>query len=657
MNMDIKNKKNRHQISKLLLMIFVFVFFMFIGIKHAFALTLNSATSTCGGNNQQINTFTWYASPGAYYYKVSRYDFGIGGWVDAPNGIVYAPTTSYTETRPHNTTDYYTVSATDRYGNTVWAPGSDYWRIAPGIYCPQPVGFHDGNSGSVNSAGCNANGWTCDANNYSQALRVDFYADTTAPSGYIGNTTANGLREPAVGSQCGGNRNHGFSFNLPNSLKDGNPHTIYAYAINIYSGYNPLLSGTPKTITCCKKISFVSGSYTPSEVAPGQTFNVKCDYGLQTNNIGPSVGGVTGCSYTGFSGNTANFTCTAGSTYGTYPLACSTFNQGDNRFCEGEYNLLGNVKISPPPGSFALNPVTTSCNGDQIQKNDLSWTVSANANIYYVYRGTDSGWLPLGTTTGTTWTENRPHQTSEPYIVMAGNNTGQYATSNYNYSASKNCYTPPGPFTLNPISSSCNGDTVQKNDLSWSVSSRANIYYVYRGTGSGWQYLGATAGTTWSENRPHQTSEPYLVMAGNNSTEYATSNYNYSASKYCIPNCNILATSISTCTSPTQRNTINWEVPYGTFTSFTIQSNLPDGNWENIGSVVGTARTYTDANQPQTEQVYRIVANPTNAVCGTFTTTANTCSIVAPYECGITPGDRIIKGLFMSKNINFEKQQ
>ena len=54
-----------------------------------------------------------------------------------------------------------------------------------------------------------------------------------------------------MGGECGGNRNHGFSFNTPAAAKDNAAHSIYAYAINILGGTsNPLLYNSPKTITC-----------------------------------------------------------------------------------------------------------------------------------------------------------------------------------------------------------------------------------------------------------------------------------------------------------------------------------------------------------------------------------------------------------------------
>ncbi len=97
-------------------------------------------------------------------------------------------------------------------------------------------------------------GWACDADNYSQTLNVELYADGQRGSGVlIGTVRANRTREQAVGNECGGIRNHGFVFKLesiPEDFKDGANHQIYAYGINIGSGNDTLLKNSPITINC-----------------------------------------------------------------------------------------------------------------------------------------------------------------------------------------------------------------------------------------------------------------------------------------------------------------------------------------------------------------------------------------------------------------------
>ncbi|MFA6376812.1 MAG: hypothetical protein WCX69_05440, partial [Candidatus Paceibacterota bacterium] len=104
--------------------------------------------------------------------------------------------------------------------------------------------------GSFDAATCNQfAGWACDQSDYAKPLSIHFYADGQAGKGgtIVGSATADTQREAGVASSCGGNANHGFSFTIPASLKNGKSHTIYPYAIGIPNG-NSLLGN--KTITC-----------------------------------------------------------------------------------------------------------------------------------------------------------------------------------------------------------------------------------------------------------------------------------------------------------------------------------------------------------------------------------------------------------------------
>jgi hypothetical protein len=125
------------------------------------------------------------------------------------------------------------------------------------VYAADPKGY-------VDYAGCDTfSGWSCDADSYSTPLTIHFYADGTASTGrFVGSTVAGNIREAAVGTQCGGNVNHGFSFTAPAILKDGLSHTIYAYAINTPGGTNPMLTNSPKTITCLESgVEYMTGRF------------------------------------------------------------------------------------------------------------------------------------------------------------------------------------------------------------------------------------------------------------------------------------------------------------------------------------------------------------------------------------------------------------
>jgi len=99
-------------------------------------------------------------------------------------------------------------------------------------------------------------GWACDADNYNQSLQIHLYDSST----FIGSTTANIYGQDLVNAGvCGGNGYHRFSYAIPESLKDGNYHYIYAYGINIGDGSNQALSGTPKLIRCTNLAPVLTG--------------------------------------------------------------------------------------------------------------------------------------------------------------------------------------------------------------------------------------------------------------------------------------------------------------------------------------------------------------------------------------------------------------
>jgi uncharacterized repeat protein (TIGR01451 family) len=96
-------------------------------------------------------------------------------------------------------------------------------------------------------------GWAADVDVPNQTLDVHVYRE--APAGqagavFLGSFKADQPR-PDVNSALQIPGNHGFVIPTPSSLKDGQFHKLYIYAINPISGkVNPLLPGSPKTLSC-----------------------------------------------------------------------------------------------------------------------------------------------------------------------------------------------------------------------------------------------------------------------------------------------------------------------------------------------------------------------------------------------------------------------
>jgi len=108
--------------------------------------------------------------------------------------------------------------------------------------------------GSLDYAGCDyLSGWACDADNYSLPLDVHLYREGPMDGSgiFLSSVVADLPGGSSVGTACGGNPNHAFRYVIPEVLKDGLSHWVYAYAVDIPGGINrPMLSGSPKNVTC-----------------------------------------------------------------------------------------------------------------------------------------------------------------------------------------------------------------------------------------------------------------------------------------------------------------------------------------------------------------------------------------------------------------------
>ncbi|MBI5414459.1 DUF11 domain-containing protein [Candidatus Peregrinibacteria bacterium] len=132
---------------------------------------------------------------------------------------------------------------------------------------PVIKGFHD-------SISCNfTTGWACDSFDFTKPLYIWFSEGSIGDA--FGAVLADKEREPAVASLCGENANHGFVFPIPEKLKDGQLHNIYAYASNNRDGENvlQLLPPTaslpnPVNFTCQEKLTLIKTASVP-EVQPG----------------------------------------------------------------------------------------------------------------------------------------------------------------------------------------------------------------------------------------------------------------------------------------------------------------------------------------------------------------------------------------------------
>ncbi|MFD2909318.1 N-acetylmuramoyl-L-alanine amidase [Flavobacterium ardleyense] len=153
-----------------------------------------------------------------------------------------------------------------------------------------------------------------------------------------------------------------------------------------------------------------------------------------------------------------------------------------DKFALGFYTgLKSNINLAcngavAAPGTFKLT-VTPQCNGTT-SRMALSWTASANATSYDIYKD-GALWDSNITTTTYTNTNGVVAGANHTYSVKAKNSSGTQTTNSNGTVAvvASKCGTP-GSFSAS-VSAICDGAT-SKINLSWNASASATSYDVYR---------------------------------------------------------------------------------------------------------------------------------------------------------------------------------
>lgn len=205
-------------------------------------------------------------------------------------------------------------TVTSTFDLTCWSSCSGS-ESSPAVTRSVTVTVNTNPIGSFDYAGCDTlTGWAFDQNNTGVSIDIDLYRDGPYGAGgtFIGRYSANIYRSD-VNSTYNITGNHGFSIATPPSLKDGNSHRLYVYAIDSNGGNNVLTIGSPKTISCQSAINGVCGSagrnYLFSETSFSGDF---CSAGTPSpsNPSFPAPGSSTTWTCLGQNGGTNDY-CTA----------------------------------------------------------------------------------------------------------------------------------------------------------------------------------------------------------------------------------------------------------------------------------------------------------------------------------------------------------
>jgi hypothetical protein len=202
--------------------------------------------------------------------------------------------------------------------------------VTPYFNCPTqqvPIGWLDGAScGAAVNSGV-VSGWVCDPDSWASPVTVHIYRDGPAGVGvYVGQVVANQNRVD-VAPHCGGTTAHGYTFTIPESLRDNVQHTYYVHGIDVAPGGgsggagNPVLQGGGAAATC--SVPPPTGASVSCNVAGTQaTMNWTAPSGYNTfytrvTTSGPVVGTnpLAGGWDDNFVGTSNTFTVTPGVTY------------------------------------------------------------------------------------------------------------------------------------------------------------------------------------------------------------------------------------------------------------------------------------------------------------------------------------------------------
>ncbi len=152
---------------------------------------------------------------------------------------------------------------------------------------PQPITIH-APVGYLEAANCSIiGGWAFDPDTASNPISIHFYKDGPAGSGtFVTDIQTTGSR-PDVNAAYEVTGLHGFTITTPDSLKDGKPHTIYAYGIDSAGGVNAQVGSTQTLPACSISVNFDAPAPTPIPIATSTPTPTSIPFGAPTSTPQP----------------------------------------------------------------------------------------------------------------------------------------------------------------------------------------------------------------------------------------------------------------------------------------------------------------------------------------------------------------------------------
>ncbi|CAM3685467.1 hypothetical protein FSS13T_14170 [Flavobacterium saliperosum S13] len=329
-----------------------------------------------------------------------------------------------------------------------------------------------------------------------------------------------------------------------------------SFALSYFNSFKSNLN-----LTCSTTPPPGSFTLTPTPECSGTSTRIRLNWTASTNATGYDIyrnnslyaSNITGIQYT----NTA---VTAGTSYTYYVKAKNAAGTTNN----SNGTLTAVALNCAAPGIFTLT-ATPECNGTQSRVN-LSWTTSANATNYDIYRNSSlyasniSGtqYLNTAVTAGTAYT----------YYVIAKNANGNTTNSNGTLSVTAVNCTAPGAFSIT-ATPECNS-TASRINLTWTASVNATSYDIYR---NGNLYASDVAGTQFLNTYiTPGTNYTYSMVAKNNIGTTSNSNGTVSATALVCPPGSFTLTASPTCSGTASAINLSWTAAANA-TSYDIYRN------------------------------------------------------------------------------------
>jgi len=437
-------------------------------------------------------TLTWNAGGGATSYTVQRGAASTGPFTAIGTVTSPAPTT-FTDTGLTNgTTYYYVVSGTNSIGTS---PNSAPVAATPLV----PPTFSSSATASPNPVTQNSSTTItatvkCTANTLSNGTVQIIALDPNGNVALTQNSTAQSFTT---------NQTKTFTAALTPALAG-----TYTVEIGVFSATGQQWSWNTSagTITVNSSLAFTSSATAPSTVALGGTASISVTVtetgtsALTNGNVELQIFNTSGTAVAtnvwsgqNFSaGQTIPYSYTWSPASGTVATGTYTIDLGvfDSSWSQDYYwNTDATITVtSGPSAPPAPTGLTATAGNTQVS---LNWTASSGATSYKVYRGTTAGGesttaIATGVTTASYSDAGLTNGTKYYYKVAAVNTAGTSALSS-EVSATPE---PPAPATPAGLTAAAGNASVV---LSWTASSGATSYNVYRGTTAGGESATAAA--------------------------------------------------------------------------------------------------------------------------------------------------------------------